>query len=74
MNEAKAKEAVDKAVQHQQIAALMAEQEQVKQPDLQPKDGYINPYGRIGTVPPTTYSATNQLNGTTTQSVVDPWT
>ena len=74
MDNAKAKEAVDKAVQHQQLAALMAEQEKAQQPDLQPADGYINPYGRMGTVPPTTYSIPNQLNGTNTQSVVDTWT
>ena len=44
------------------------------QPDLQPEDGYINPMGRIGVVRPTTYSLTNQLDGTTTQSVINPET
>ena len=43
-------------------------------PDLQPADGYINPMGRIGTVPPSTYSLGNMLNGTTTQSVINPET
>ena len=43
-----------------------------QEPDLQPDDGYINPMGRIGTVPPTTYSLGNMLNGTTTQSVINP--
>ena len=42
--------------------------------DLQPEDGYINPMGRIGTVPPSTYSLGNMLNGTTTQSVINPET
>ena len=42
--------------------------------DLQPEDGYINPMGRIGVVRPTTYSLTNQLDGTTTQSVINPET
>ena len=42
--------------------------------DLQPTDGYVNPMGRIGTVPPTTYSLGNMLNGTTTQSVINPET
>tara|TARA_Y100001963_G_scaffold140850_1_gene208356 strand:- start:204 stop:422 length:219 start_codon:yes stop_codon:yes gene_type:complete len=72
MNTAKAKEAKDKAATHLALAAL--QQEQVKQSDLQPADGYINPYGRIGAVPPTTYSLTNQLNGTGTQSVINPET
>jgi hypothetical protein len=30
--------------------------------------------GRIGTVPPTSYSPANMLNGTTTQSVINPET
>ena len=30
--------------------------------------------GRIGTVPPSTYSLGNMLNGTTTQSVINPET
>ncbi len=72
MNNAKAKEAKDKAATHLALTALQQEQEQ--QSDLQPADGYINPYGRIGTVPPTTYSLTNQLNGTGTQSVINPET
>ena len=44
------------------------------QSDLQPEDGYVNPMGRIGTVPPSTYSLGNMLNGTTTQSVINPET
>ena len=39
---------------------LKQEQDQLgKAPDLQPVDGYINPYGRMGTVPPTSYSPYN---------------
>ena len=30
-----------------------------KAPDLQPADGYITPYHRIGAVPPTGYSPFN---------------
>ena len=44
------------------------------QSDLQPEDGYVNPMGRIWTVPPSTYSLGNMLNGTTTQSVINPET
>ena len=29
---------------------------------MQPKDGFVNPYGRIGAMPPTEYSLTNSLN------------
>ena len=46
----------------------------MSKPDLQPVDGEINPMGRIGTVPPSTYSLSNMLNGTTTQSVINPET
>ena len=55
---------------------MMMEAEMVKasQPDLQPEDGYINPMSRIGVVRPTTYSLTNMLDGTTTQSVINPET
>ncbi len=48
--------------------------EEMAKPDLQPVDGEINPMGRIGTVPPSTYSLGNMLNGTTTQSVINPET
>ena len=53
---------------------MLEEQIAQMQPDLQPEDGYINPMGRIGVVRPTTYSLTNQLDGTTTQSVINPET
>ena len=56
------------------MMALEEQMEAESQPDLQPDDGYINPMGRIGTVPPTTYSLGNMLNGTTTQSVINPET
>ncbi len=70
MNSAKAKEAKEMAALHLALSALT--QEQGKQPDLQPE--YMIPGHRIGTVPPTTYSLTNQLDGTTTQSVINPET
>ena len=56
------------------LMALENEMQRLAQSDLQPDDGYINPMGRIGTVPPSTYSLGNMLNGTTTQSVINPET
>ena len=53
---------------------LEDEMAEAQESDLQPEDGYINPMGRIGTVPPSTYSLGNMLNGTTTQSVINPET
>jgi|TARA_B100000902_G_scaffold343477_1_gene348167 hypothetical protein len=41
------------------LSQLMKEDQLGKAPDLQPVDGYINPYGRMGTVPPTSYSPYN---------------
>ena len=67
----KAKEMAESALR---MMALEEQMEAASQPDLQPEDGYINPMGRIGTVPPSTYSLGNMLNGTTTQSVINPET
>ena len=74
MEHAKAKKAKGKA--EKALAHMMMEAEMAKasEADLQPEDGYINPMGRIGVVRPTTYSLTNQLDGTTTQSVINPET
>ena len=52
MDTAKVKQAI-------MLSMLMKEDQQGKTPDLQPEDGYITPYHRIGTVPPTTYSPYN---------------
>ena len=62
------------AEQAQDLMDLEDAMLEASQPDLQPEDGYINPMGRIGTVPPSTYSLANMLNGTTTQSVINPET
>ena len=67
----KAKYAVKLA---EQAMDLLEYEKLMSHPDLQPEDGYINPMGRIGTVPPSTYSLGNMLNGTTTQSVINPET
>lgn len=41
------------------LSELMKEDQIGKVPDLQPADGYITPYHRIGTVPPNEYSPFN---------------
>jgi len=71
MKHKKAKKMAEDAMRMMALEKQMAE---MSQPDLQPEDGYINPMGRIGTVPPSTYSLGNMLNGTTTQSVINPET
>ena len=70
MNNAKAKEAKEKAAMHLALAALA--QEQGKTPDLQPE--YILPGHRIGTVPAGPYSVTNQIDGNTNSAFVHPET
>ena len=74
MNHEKAKKAKDMAEQALDLMILESEMAKATESDLQPEDGYINPMGRIGVVRPTTYSLTNQLDGTTTQSVINPET
>ena len=74
MDTKKAKKAVKMAEQAMELMDLEDAMLEASQPDLQPDDGYINPMGRIGTVPPSTYSLGNMLNGTTTQSVINPET
>ena len=74
MNTEKAKKAVRMAEMAMDLMDLEDEIAAAQESDLQPVDGYINPMGRIGTVPPSTYSLGNMLNGTTTQSVINPET
>ena len=74
MEHKKAKKAVKMAEQAMELMALEEAMAEAGEADLQPEDGYINPMGRIGTVPPSTYSLGNMLNGTTTQSVINPET
>jgi len=72
MDTKKAKKAVKMAEMAMDLMDLEDEMAAAEESDLQPTDGYVNPMGRIGTVPPTTYSVANMLNGTTTQSVINP--
>lgn len=74
MDTKKAKKAVELAEMAQDMMDLEDAMAEAGESDLQPEDGYINPMGRIGTVPPSTYSLGNMLNGTTTQSVINPET
>ena len=74
MDTKKAKKAVKMAEQAMELMDLEDAMIEAGQSDLQPEDGYVNPMGRIGTVPPSTYSLGNMLNGTTTQSVINPET
>ena len=74
MEHKKAKKAVKMAEKAMEMMELEDAMIEAGQSDLQPEDGYVNPMGRIGTVPPTTYSLGNMLNGTTTQSVINPET
>jgi len=74
MDTKKAKKAVKMAEMAMDLMDLEDEMAARAESDLQPEDGYINPMGRIGVVRPTTYSLTNQLDGTTTQSVINPET
>ena len=74
MDTKKAKKAVRMAEMAMELMDLEDEMAAAQEADLQPKDGYINEYGRIGTVPSVEYSVANMLNGTTTQSVINPET
>ena len=74
MEHKKAKKAKKLAEDAMKMMALEDAMAEAGEADLQPEDGYINPMGRIGTVPPSTYSLGNMLNGTTTQSVINPET
>ena len=74
MEHKKAKKAKKMAEEAMRMMALEEQMAEMSESDLQPDDGYVNPMGRIGTVPPSTYSLGNMLNGTTTQSVINPET
>ena len=74
MEHKKAKKAVKMAEKAMEMMELEDAMIDAGQSDLEPEDGYVNPMGRIGTVPPSTYSLGNMLNGTTTQSVINPET
>ena len=74
MDTKKAQKAVKMAEMAMDLMDLEDEMAAAEEADLHPEDGYVNPMGRIGTLPPSTYSLGNMLNGTTTQSVINPET
>jgi len=61
MDNAKAKEAVNKAKKAKAMAFDPEVQGQMSA--MQPADGLINPYGRIGTVGANTYNPGNMVDG-----------
>ena len=90
MDKAKAQKAVKKADAQKQIAQAIAAQHlalamqggaqgidpeiQSPQIDLQPADGYVNPYHMMGTVGATTYSPGNILDGYNYPMMMNPET
>jgi hypothetical protein len=73
MDNSKAKKALSKALMAKAVAEAAAQQAaaegpinpeiQAMSPALQPADGLLNPYGHIGTVPPTVFSPGNMIDG-----------
>lgn len=66
MDNSKAKKAMELAM----MAKLMGEASgpvnpeiQAAMPAMQPADGLLNPYGRIGTVAPNTFNPGNMIDG-----------
>jgi hypothetical protein len=64
-----------------EMALRLAQQAQVLDPeiqaemvDMQPADGYINPYGNIGYMPPISYSPGNMIDGYMSGQMVNPET
>jgi hypothetical protein len=88
MDKSKAKKAVKKSESRKKEAEAVAAQQlalamqggaagidpevQSQQIDLQPADGYINPYRGLGTVAPMMYSAGNMLDGYNYPLMVNP--
>lgn len=79
MDTAKAKQAKVKAQQAQALIASgmmgsMPIDPEVQSPeiDMQPADGYVNPYHRMGPMPATVYSAGNMLDGYYSPDFINP--
>jgi len=62
MENAKAKEAVKKAMKAKAMASIDPEL-QGQMSTMQPADGLINPYGRMGTVGANIYNPGNMVDG-----------
>ena len=84
MDSKKAKKAVDKAAARKEMAAAMdlaalqagAEpidpEIQAAQVAMQPVDGYVTPYHRMGAMPPAAYAEYNRVMGPNMSGVINP--
>ena len=84
MDSKKAKKAVDKAAARKEmaaaleLAALQAGAEpidpeiQAAQVAMQPVDGYVTPYHRMGAMPPAAYAEYNRVMGPNMSGVINP--
>ena len=72
MDKAKAKKAVKKSESRKKSADSNLLVATTKVPDLQPADGYVNPYRAMGTMAPMQYSAGNMLDGYNYPQMVNP--
>ena len=88
MDKSKAKKAVRKSTEHKKQAESQAAMDmlamqaagggvidpeiQAAQIDMQPADGYVNPYHAMGSMAPMMYSAGNMLDGYNYPMMVNP--
>lgn len=72
MDKSKAKKAVKKSEERKNMAAAAVMDALAKTPDMQPADGYVNPYRALGTMAPMQYSAGNILDGYNSPQMVNP--
>lgn len=72
MDKSKAKKAVKKSENRKKMADAAAIVATPKTSDMQPADGYVNPYHAMGTMAPTMYSAGNMLDGYNYPQMVNP--
>ena len=88
MDKSKAKKAVKKSTEHKKQAEAQAAtallgmkaagggaidpEVQAAQIDMQPADGYVNPYRAMGSMAPMMYSAGNMLDGYNYPMMVNP--
>ncbi len=88
MDKSKAKKAVKKSTEHKKQAESQAAMDmlamqaagggvidpeiQAAQIDMQPADGYVNPYHAMGSMAPMMYSAGNMLDGYNYPMMVNP--
>ena len=62
MNTSKAEEAVDKSEEHKNKSSHDKSLEgEMNTATMQPSDGYVTPYHRMGVVPTAPYSPTNTI-------------